>query len=105
MASSAPVVYLPHQATYPLKILGYALYGTMVYFLWKWFVAEPFGLATLPLPNAFGLSTLIRAATDHYYSRTIQEWNKLAVHTVIAPLGALAFGFVCHLWAIYEAGQ
>lgn len=72
---------------------GYALT-----ILWAWFVVPVFGLPTLAIAPAIGVSLVVGFLTHQYRPSDVEEDSdermiKAATYATLAPLFALAFGW------------
>lgn len=100
-----------------LVAIGLVLAPFMIYnawalsLLWKWFVAEPFGVKQLSIPNAIGLISVVGMLRQDWSKTftgpTIEDLDpdkraerlrNIGIAVLIAPMISVAIGYVVHLF-------
>ena len=72
--------------------------------LWKWFIAETFGVMVLTKAQCFGIALLLGYWTFHHrpqYSKDERTWKEHlgeAIGLLIGPWFVLLLGWVCHTY-------
>lgn len=70
--------------------------------LWSWFIVPTFGLVTLTMTQAFGISLLFGYWTYHHFSQHIKDertWKEKmpeVIGLISQPWIILLIGWVCH---------
>ena len=84
-----------------LLIIPAAIWGGYVLsILWGWFFVPVFGLPTLSVPQAIGISLIVGFLTYHYqYEEDDEEvLLKRIVGIFLVPLECLIIGWIVHLF-------
>lgn len=83
---------------FALIIVAYLLDGLALKMLWGWFLVPVFGLPTISLTQAIGVGIVIGFLTQQHIPRDEKQRREMFIYTVIAPVTAVAVGWVVHLF-------
>jgi hypothetical protein len=81
-----------------LVIVAYLLNGVALKLLWGWFMVPTLSLPAISLVQAIGIGIVIDFLTQQHIPRDEDERKELLVHEVLAPVLAIAVGWVVHLF-------
>jgi len=84
-----------------VAIISTILGGIAIMLMWRWFIATPFNIMEITIPQAIGIDTLlsmINAKLSDYNSKE-QLDNITKCYIMIAtPLFSLLIGYIVHLF-------
>lgn len=75
----------------------FAYNGLALMLLWRWFVAEPFGVPALSVPHSIGLSMFAVVFARHI-PRDEDDRAEMLIHELVSPGLAVAVGYLVKLW-------
>lgn len=81
-----------------LAVLQSVLYGFVLKVLWGWFVVETFHAPELSIPVALGIALIVKYLTSSYSATSKSSLTEQMVYGFIAPVFALIFGAIYHLF-------
>ena len=81
-----------------LVIVTYLLDGVALKLLWGWFMVPTFGLPTVSLAQAIGISIIVGFLTHQHIPRDDIEQRKLLLYQVVVPILAIFTGGIVHLF-------